>query len=147
MNYTVDFLKRNYPGITLYKDDVKDSTLEGNGKVLLYKKSMLSGQEDGEVTYQLRIDFKNGKYRLLLTNFNYTPYKRTRFGTFAPVAGIVVSLDNPGKSIGAKQADNYLNQIGAYSAAFDKQLEAYLQNPLASKENKPALKKVNTTNW
>ncbi|WP_235964496.1 DUF4468 domain-containing protein [Pedobacter gandavensis] len=76
----------------------QDSLWIGKGKLIINKTAFVLTRPSGEVRYQLYLDFKNGKYRFWLTDFNFIPYQRDRYGNFVPATSIGIPLEqNPGK--------------------------------------------------
>lgn len=76
----------------------QDSLWTGKGKLIINKTAFVLTRPSGEVRYQLYLDFKNGKYRFWLTDFNFIPYQRDRYGNFVPATSIGIPLEqNPGK--------------------------------------------------
>src|SRR4051812_1170276 len=65
------------------KEGIKPIAGEGQAiivksKMMLYSNLSYVKHEDGELTYNLHIEFKDAKYRFWLTDFAYTPYQRNR---------------------------------------------------------------------
>lgn len=61
---------------------VTDSALEANGVLVIDKTLLIASHPSGEVSYSLVLNVKDGRYRFWLTNFNYIPYIRDRYGNF-----------------------------------------------------------------
>jgi hypothetical protein len=132
----VEFLEATYAG-----------GVEGKGIVLVYKQGFISGQEEGELAYNVKIDFKDSKYRLILTEFMFTPYQRNRYGVFAPVSNFGTPLEKLQAKVSAKQLNGYLDKLGSYGAKFSQQIGNYLTTPAAVKAKPDELKKIDTKNW
>jgi len=132
----VKFLEANYAG-----------GVEGRGIVLVYKQGLITGQEEGHLAYNVSIDFKDNKYRLILTDFMFTPYQRNRYGVFAPVNNVGTPLEKLEGKVNAKQLNAYLDKLGSYGAKLSGQVSDYLTNPATVKPNPAGLKKIDTKNW
>jgi len=140
------YLKKAVTGVE-FLEATNAGGVEGRGLVLVYKQGLITGQEEGQLAYNVSIDFKDNKYRLILTDFVFTPYQRNRFGIFAPVNNAGTPLEKMEGKLSAKQIDNYLDKLGSYGAKFSKQVSDYLTNPAAIKANPAGLKKIDTKNW
>ena len=121
--------------------------IEGKGIVLVYKQGLVTGQEEGQLAYNLTIDFKDDKYRLIMTDFKFTPYQRNRYGVFAPVNNIGTPLEKMEGKVTAKQMNAYLDKLGSYGAKLSQQVTDYLTNPAAIKAKTNGLRKIDTKNW
>jgi hypothetical protein len=104
----------------------------------------MAKHENGEVVYQLNIEFKDQKYRFWLTGFVYTPYERDRYGNFVPKQGIEIPLEGAAAKLEKKELEACLNETGAFCKQFDDRLKAYLLNAPKKEEN---AKKVVTDKW
>ena len=142
-----NYIKKQITGVQTAEQGHEAVNVTGKGIALVYKQGLITGQEEGQISYNLSIDFKDRKYRLLLTDFEFTPYQRNRYGVFAPANGIKIPLEKAEGKITTKQLNSYLDKLGAYSAKLSKQLNDYLTNPAAVKVNPAGLKKVDTKNW
>jgi hypothetical protein len=143
----LQFLKKNYPQIKITEGG---KSINGKGNMLVYKSTLVASQEEGAINYNLQLDFKDGKYRLLITNFVYVPYERSRYGTFEPVNGLETPLEKEEK-FKSEQLTTYLDKIGGYSAILETELNKYLVKPVTVKADdvnmKKDMKKVSTKNW
>ncbi|MFD1255162.1 hypothetical protein ACFQ3S_00005 [Mucilaginibacter terrae] len=119
----------------------------GRGIVLVYKQGLITGQEEGQLAYNVKIDFKDNKYRLILTDFMFSPYQRNRYGVFALVNNSGIPLEKMGDKLSAKQLNSYLDKLVSYGAKFSQQVSDYLTNPAAIMANPAGLKKIDTKNW
>jgi hypothetical protein len=141
------YIKANIAGIKTVEQEKGNGNIAGKGAFIVYKQGLITGQEEGQISYNLSLDFKDNKYRLLLTGFEYTPYQRNRYGVFAPANGIHIPLEKTDGKISTKQLNTYLDKLGAYSAKISKQLNDYITNPARVKVHPEGLKKVDTKNW
>jgi hypothetical protein len=132
----VEFLEATYGG-----------SVTGRGILLVYKQGLITGQEEGQLAYNVKIDFKDNKYRLILTDFRFTPYQRNRYGLFAPVNNIGTPLEKLETKTSAKQLNGYLDKLGSYGAKFSQQVSNYLANPAAVEAKPTELRKIDTKNW
>jgi hypothetical protein len=141
------FLKKQYPELKISQANIKGGRVTGAGKMLVYRKGLLAGQEEGQFTYTLTLDFKPDRYRLIVTNLLYKPLKRTRYGTFSAAEGV----ETPAEKLEGKLSDNtyknYTNQLYSYSAYLSQQLNDYLISPEGKKGTPATREKVSTKNW
>lgn len=140
------YLKKNVPGIQSGMV-TKTNMLSGKGGMLVYKQGLVSGQEEGRIDYQLSVDFKDDKYRLILTDFTFTPYQRNRYGVFAPVDNVNIPLENSSSRVSAKQLNTYLDKLGAYGKKLEKTMTDFLFSKAATAPKPAGLKKVDTQSW
>jgi hypothetical protein len=140
------YLKKNVPGIQT-TETIKSTMVSGKGGLLVYKQGLITGQEEGRIDYQFSVDFKESKYRLIVTNFTFIPYQRNRYGVFAPVDNISIYLESSSGKISAKQLNSYLDKLGIYGKKMDKSLNDFLFSKAASTPNPAGLKKVDTKSW
>ncbi len=143
----LNFLKTWYPKLKLKPAaDAKD--VAGDGKFLTYTGASVLRKESGEVVYALNMEFKDQKYRFWLTAFVFTPYERDRYGNFVPQPGIDIPLENALSKFEKKDANEYLDQTGAFCKQFSERLKQFLLNVTANAPKKPeTTKKVVTDNW
>jgi len=80
-------------------DDLKlkassnDSTMVANGKFVINKTTLVMSHPSGEINYQFWVELKAGKYRFWLTDFNFIPYQRDRYGNFVASTSIGIALE------------------------------------------------------
>jgi len=140
------YLKKNAAGL-------QSATLAGNnmvsgkGGVVVYRQGLVSGQEEGRIDYQLTVDFKEDKYRIIITGFTFTPYQRNRYGVFAPVDNVSIPLETDANKFSAKQLNGYLDKLGAYGKKLEKTIADFLFSKAAITPKPAGLKKVDTQSW
>lgn len=86
----------------------KDSLWTGKGKLIINKTAFVLTRPSGELTYQLFLDFKDGKYRFWLTDFIFIPYQRDRYGNFVPATPIGTPLEQKPGKLNAADWTSYL---------------------------------------
>lgn len=149
-NRAVYFFDKAYPQSTLklgsVNKDKNSLALTGSGNFLVSKKTLLTSHEDGSVTFSMRVDVKEGKYRYWLTDFVFNPYQRNRYNSYESVPGIYIPLEKPDGKIEKKDLNAYLDGILQSSRKIGIKLKEYmLKTPPAKKE--PAVKKISTKDW
>lgn len=121
-------------------------TIVAKGKFLVYGSALVSKKEAGEITYQISIDTKDEKYRYKFSDFVFTPFKIDRYGSMVAVPGIYIPAEKINAKYSRKDADAYLDQIGAYCRDSARQLGSYMDKVQVPKKPEP-VKKVYTDKW
>ncbi|WP_255607258.1 DUF4468 domain-containing protein [Pedobacter polysacchareus] len=101
----------------------KDSLYTGKGKLIINKTAFVLTRPSGEVRYQLYLDFKEGKYRFWLTDFNFIPYQRDRYGNFVPATSIGLPLERKPGKLNASEWTAYLRATTKEAQEFAAQLK------------------------
>ena len=140
---TERFLKTVSPKLKLKAEPGK-SGITCEGKLLTHGGLSLAKHENGEVAYQLNIEFKDQKYRFWLTDFVYTSYARDRYGNFVPQVGKEVPLEEAASKLEKKELNGCLNETGFFCKQFDERLKVYLINAPKKEET---VKKVVVDKW
>ena len=116
------------------------------GNFVVYGSSLISKKEAGEVTYQLNIDTKEGKYRFKFSEFVFIPYKLDRYGNMVAMPGIFVPAEKLSAQYSKKESDVYLDQIGTFCKNAARQLSICMDKKQAPKKAE-TIKKVQTDKW
>ncbi|WP_311947282.1 hypothetical protein [Mucilaginibacter terrae] len=141
-----DYLKKNLAGLQS-ASATKNNMVTAKGGMLVYKKGLITGQEEGRIDYSFTIDFKENKYRLIMGDYNFVPYQRNRYGVFAQVDGVNIPLEKTDVRITAKQLAVYLDKLGAFGIKTNKIVSDFVNKKTSVKAPKEALKKVDTQKW
>lgn len=121
------------------EQDADNTSIKGSGFFIVYKPS-LAKHPDGQVSYTLKMEVKETKYRYWLTDFVYTPYFRDRYNTYVPDKGITVAMEKPSKILDEKDLNKFLNDSGLFARQLGDKLKKYILT-----ENKASVKKDTTT--
>ncbi|WP_147273676.1 DUF4468 domain-containing protein [Pedobacter chinensis] len=70
-----------------------DTSVLANGKLIIDKTILVAGHPSGEVNYNFVFEAREGKYRFWLTDFEYIPYQRDRYGNFVATTNIGTPLE------------------------------------------------------
>lgn len=122
-----------------------DTLWEAKGKLMINKTAFVLSRPSGEVTYNLYIGFKNDKYRFWLTDFNFIPYQRDRYGNFVPTTKIGVPLETKLGKFNAAEWDSYLKATAREASVFAAKFkEAMADRAIVNPEQKatPAVSTV-----
>jgi hypothetical protein len=147
-NRALYFFKTAYPqsALKLAVADKEKGTFSGSGNFLVSKKTLLTSHEDGSVTYSIRVDVKDGKYRYWLSDFVFNPYQRNRYNSFESVPGIYIPLEKPDGKIEKKDLAAYLDGILSSSHKIGETLKHYMLKTSSLKKVTP-VKKISTKDW
>jgi len=138
------YLKAYYAKTNVKQDNA--GGIKGDGKFLVYGGISVLKHEQGEIVYQVNIEFKDQKYRFWLTAFVFTPYQRDRYGNFVPQVGVDIPLEQGLSKLDKKDLEGYLDETGAFCKQFGDHLKNYLLK-LPEPKKAENVKKVVTDNW
>jgi hypothetical protein len=136
---------------TLYKKSIKqesltDSSILAKGKVIIDKTILVAGHPSGEVSYNLTFEARDKKYRFWLTDFEYIPYQRDRYGNYVQSTKIGTALEKvPGKLSSGEWKDiveSTYNKVSKIAADFKKNLAT---NQIESPKKKTET--ISTKKW
>jgi len=92
-----------------------DTSILAKGKLIIDKTILVAGHPSGEVNYHFVFEARAGKYRFWLTDFEYIPYQRDRYGNFIAATNISTPLE---KQVDKLNAGTWKDiQTGAYAKA------------------------------
>jgi hypothetical protein len=140
------FFKTNSKSLKLSNNE-KDTVFYGKGRMIIQKAVVGIGHPSGEVNYSVNIALREGKYRLILTDFVLTPYERDRYSNYVPGTGSSPLENRPGKLNLAEWESNLSSvALGARKMA-DKLKLAMGNTQLEPKQEskKPAV--ISTKSW
>jgi hypothetical protein len=143
MERAVLFFKK--PNIDLKLKSVSgDTVFIGVGKLIINKTLLVMSHPSGEILYHFQAEVKEGKYRFWLTDFNFVPYQRDRYGNFVATTTRGLPLENnPGK-LNLAQWKEYQTQTASYALQFAKVFKDHMANtapPMVPVREKPVVKK------
>jgi len=145
------FLTSAYPKtvLKLAKADKPGGALTATGTFMVSKKTLLNTHGDGAITYTLKIEVKDEKYRYWFTDFVYKPYERNRYGSFEAVPGLEIPLEQTSTKIEARDMKGYLDQVLANSRKIGTTLKSYMikTSSLVKKPEEKKINKISTKDW
>ena len=121
----LDFLAVNRKEIKLKSTGTSKLTL-ASGKIVIQKSITVISHPSGEINYQFNFETGEGKYRFWLTDFEFIPYQKDRYGNFVPTTTIGIPLEREPKKSNAQQWEDYHLQAAKYAADFAKRLKDHL---------------------
>lgn len=141
----LDFLMKN-------KKEMKQKVTAGakeivaNGKIVINKSLAALSHPSGEITYVFHFEVNAQKYRFWLTDFEFVPYYKDRYGNFVPGTTVGRALEIEPKKLNAEQWEEYRLQAAKYAANFALRLKDHLANKVILPAP-VAEKKVISKNW
>ena len=90
------------------KSSAADSLFLASGKMIINKTALVLSRPSGEVLYNFYAENKDGKYRFWLTDFNFIPYQRDRYGNFVPSTTVGTPLETKPGKLNAGEWASYL---------------------------------------
>ncbi len=140
----LNFLTKNKKEIKLKSGDGK--VILATGKLIIQKSLTVISHPSGEINYQFNFEIGNGKYRFWLTNFEFIPYQKDRYGNFVPSTTVATPLEKEPKKSITEQWEDYKLQASKYAADFAKRLKDQLVNKVILPPP-PSEKKVISKTW
>ena len=124
-----------------------DSSISAKGTLIIDKTILVVGHPSGEVTYHLTIEARTEKYRFWLTDFEFIPYQRDRYGNFVDVTTIGTPLEKKVDKLTTGQWKDIQATAYAKVEKFGESLKAYLaKDDSVKKQNKP-VETISTKTW
>ena len=122
-----------------------DTSVLAKGKLVIDKTILVAGHPSGEVNYNFVFEVKEGKYRFWLTDFEYIPYQRDRYGNFVATTNIGTPLEKSADKLNAgswkdMQLSAYLKAV-KFGEAFKKYLSTDKKLPEPVKKETISTKK------
>jgi hypothetical protein len=121
------FLKKSNKDLKL-KMVQGDTVFIATGKLTINKTVLVMSHPSGEILYDFQVEVKEGKYRFWLTDFNFVPYNRDRYGNFVANTTKGVPLENSPDKLNAAQWKEYQSQTAKFTVQFAKIFKDYLAN-------------------
>jgi len=120
--------------------------LVANGKLIIRKSMAMLSHPSGEIAYRLYFEANEGKYRFWLSDFEFFPYQKDRYGNFVPSTVVGVPLETETKKWNADQWEDYRLQTSKYAAEFAARLKDHLLHKTVQAPQPPE-KKVISKTW
>ncbi|RYF93504.1 MAG: hypothetical protein EOO00_06200 [Chitinophagaceae bacterium] len=120
------FFKTNAKSLKL-RSSKGDTAFTGTGKMILSKSTAGIGHPVAEVNYNIAIDLKDEKYRVILTDYIVTLYERDRYANFVPTTAKYRLEDKPGK-LNRSEWEGNMKLISAESAKLSEKLKVIMSS-------------------
>ena len=142
----IDFLTKNKKEIKL-KSSKETAKVTANGKMVITKSLAMLSRPAGEITYTFNFEVNAQKYRFWLSDFEFIPYQKDRYGNFVPSTTVGVPLENnPGK-LNAGEWKEYKNQTFKFAKEFAADFKNEMANATPAVTVKPVEKRVVKKEW
>jgi len=140
------FFKSNAKALKL-RSSKGDTAFSGTGKMILTKSTAGIGHPTAEVNYNILVELRENKYRLILTDYIVTPYERDRYANFVPSTTKYRLEDKPGK-LNRGEWEANMKYVITESGKLSEKLKTAMNTTQAigkPESEKPAA--VSTTKW
>jgi hypothetical protein len=141
----LDFLNSQKKELSV-KSQTASNVINAEGKIVIRKNLTLASHPSGEIRYNFFFEVDAGKFRFWLSNFEFIPYQKDRYGNFVPSTNIGQALENDVKRWGTAQWNEYRLQAADYSSDFALRLKKHLALSPAAPVAPPE-KKVISKTW
>lgn len=132
---------------TMKQESVSDSSISAKGNMVIDKTILVAGHPSGEVSYQFVCEVRNGKYRFWLTEMQFIPYQRDRYGNFVATTQIGTPLERTPGKLSAGAWKDILNSTYTKVEKFGAEFKKFMAT---SRVTAPAKKKpetISTRQW
>ncbi|MFC4211481.1 DUF4468 domain-containing protein [Pedobacter lithocola] len=130
---------------SIVKESSTDTSIIAKGKMIIDKTILVAGHPSGEVNYNLNFEARDKKYRFWLTDFEYIPYQRDRYGNYVASTKIGTVLEQtPGKLNAGEWKDileSAYNKTNKLAEGFKKALATNSTDKQKTKVNTVSTKK------
>ncbi|MEJ2883255.1 DUF4468 domain-containing protein [Pedobacter sp. GR22-6] len=140
------FFKKSAKMLKL-KSAAGDSLMQAAGKIVITKTALVLSHPSGEVQYNFYAEAKDAKYRFWLTDYEFIPYQRDRYGNFVPSTVIGVPLERKPGKLNAGEWEAYLKYATSQSRVIAGQFKDAMN---AKQEQAPKTKSpetISTKEW
>jgi hypothetical protein len=120
------FVKMNYSKNGKINTDNNSESINVKDKFSTQSAGALVKRDNGEMSYTLNIQCKDGKYRYWLTDFVFTPYQRDRYGAFTTVNAVSTPLENAKAKLSKTELSSYLDQTTLFCKQLGEKLKQYM---------------------
>ena len=142
---TINYLKKQNKDLK-YKITQGDTAFIASGKLIINKTLLVMSHPSGEILYNFQVEVRDGKYRFWLTDFNFIPYQRDRYGNFVASTTIGTPLENDPGKLNAAQWKEYQVQTTKYAKELAGKFKVYMASK-APIVTPPAEKTVVKKEW
>ncbi|MBC6109537.1 DUF4468 domain-containing protein [Pedobacter fastidiosus] len=135
----------------VYKKSMKqesstDSSVLASGTLVIDKTLLVAGHPSGEVKYNFTVEIRSGKYRFWLTDFEYIPYQRDRYGNFVATTNIGTPLEKAPGKLNSGQWKDILGGVSVKATKFGEDFKKVLATSRSEKAKKKE-ETISTKKW
>ncbi|WP_379089416.1 DUF4468 domain-containing protein [Pedobacter sp. UC225_65] len=140
-----DYLKKQGKGLK-FRLTIGDTSFVADGKMVVDKTLIVMSHPSGEILYRFYVEVKDGRYRFWLSDFNFIPYQRDRYGNFVPSTHVATPLEKDQGKLNASQWKEYQLQAASHAKKMAFNFKQYMANQqLVVKP--AAVQKIVDKNW
>jgi len=132
---------------TMKQESVSDSSISAKGTMVIDKTILVAGHPSGEVSYQFVCEVRNGKYRFWLTDMQFIPYQRDRFGNFVATTQIGTPLERTPGKLSAGAWKDILNSTYAKVEKFGAEFKKFMATSRVAAPAKKKTETISTKKW
>ncbi|MCZ4245691.1 DUF4468 domain-containing protein [Pedobacter punctiformis] len=135
----------------LYAKNIKqesktDTSIISKGKMIIDKTLLVASHPSGEVNYNFTVEVRDGKYRFWLTDFEFIPYQRDRYGNYVATTPMGTALEKTPGKLNAGVWKDIVASAYAKTVKFAEEFKKVLETGLKEKTKKKT-EAVSTKNW
>lgn len=131
---------------SINKESVTDTSILAIGKMVIDKTILVAGHPSGEVNYTLNFEARDKKYRYWLTNFEYIPYERDRYGNYVATTKITTPLEKTPGKLNAGEWKDIVESAYAKTTKLAENFKKALSTNLTEKPKKK-VETISTKKW
>ncbi|MFC3562423.1 DUF4468 domain-containing protein [Pedobacter jamesrossensis] len=131
---------------SIVKESATDTSILAKGKMVIDKTILVAGHPSGEVNYTLTFEARDKKYRYWLSNFEYIPYGRDRYGNYVATTKIATPLEKTPGKLNAGEWKDIVESAYAKTAKLAENFKKALSTNLAVKPSKKT-ETISTKKW
>lgn len=131
---------------SMKQESTTDSSILANGTLVIDKTLLVAGHPSGEVKYNFSVEIRSGKYRFWLTDFEYIPYQRDRYGNFVAATNIGTPLEKAPGKLNSGQWKDVLGGVSVKATKFGEDFKKFLATSRLEKAKKKE-ETISTKKW
>ncbi|WP_165825415.1 DUF4468 domain-containing protein [Pedobacter yonginense] len=140
-----DFIHQDYKK-SMNLESSTDTSILAKGTLVIDKTLLVAGHPSGEVKYNFTVEFRSEKYRFWLTDFEYIPYQRDRYGNFVASTNIGTPLEKTPSKLNAGQWKDILGGVSVKATKFGEDFKKFLASSRIETAKKKA-ETISTKKW
>ncbi|TCD07119.1 DUF4468 domain-containing protein [Pedobacter frigidisoli] len=142
VSFINDVQKKN-----LKQETLTDTSITAKGKLVIDKTILVAGHPSGEVSYNFVFEARDGKYRFWLTDFEFIPYKRDRYGNFVASTNIGTPLEKTVSKLSIGEWKDIQSSAYLKAIKFGEELKKYVATEKVNKKTAKAPETISTKKW
>ena len=140
------FFKKNAKLMKL-KSSAGDTLMRASGKMVITKTALVLNHPSGEVQYNFYTETRDGKYRFWLTDYEFIPYQRDRYGNFVASTVIGTPLERKPGKLNAGEWEGYVKHATVRSKVIANQFKDAMNAKQELSPKPKPVERVSTKEW